>query len=477
MFKGLEQRFQQVVPRVDFCSLRAVHEQNELVRVRQNVLQPLQRFEDRGGMVSVYHEGGYGYASTPDLSTEGLRQACERASHWAHLSTKRLVFDVSRVAMPHPTGDYESPVAASWDSVPLSEKIDRVRRVCEQLKIDDRIADFEAMLWHTRTDACYLTNGGGRANQILHRIYPNLSVTANEGAESQTRSLAAGAACRQGGLEVLEQVGFDTAGPVLAEEALALLRAPNCPSGTMDLLLDPDQMILQIHESIGHPLEIDRILGDERNYAGTSFVEPGFFGSFRYGSDLLNITYDPTMAEQFATFAFDDDGQAAEKHYLIEKGILKRGLGGQISESRIDIPGVATSRADGWRRPPIDRMSNLNLEPGSSTRDEMIGAVKKGVFMKSNTSWSIDDSRNKFQFGCQWGQLIEDGKLTEVVRNPNYRGISRSFWNNLKMVGDRSTFDVLGTPYCGKGEPNQVTRVGHASPMALFSGVEVFGGD
>jgi predicted Zn-dependent protease len=477
MQKGLEERFRQVLPRAGFCSLRVIDEENEIIRVRQNVLQPIQTFRDRGAMVSVVDGSGYGYAATSDLSLEGLRRAVEQAQAWAKATAGRGVYDFAKIAMPHPQGEYASPVEKPWDSVPLVEKIDLVRKECGRLKTDERIADFEAMLWHARAEMVYLTSEGGRVRQLFQRLCPNLRVTASEGAQSQTRNLGAGAYCRQGGLEILDQIGFATRGPKLAQEALELLSAPNCPTGKMDLLLGPDQMHLQIHESIGHPLEIDRILGDERNYAGTSFVKLEDFGTFRYGSDLLNITFDPTVRGQFASYNFDDDGIAAERLFIIEKGILKRGLGSLISQTRSGKPGVANSRANGWRRPPIDRMANLNLEPGNAGFDQMVAAIEKGVLMRSNNSWSIDDSRNKFQFGCEWGQLIENGKLTQVVRNPNYRGISRTFWNNLKMVGDRSTFEVMGVPNCGKGEPNQIMWVAHATPVALFADVEVFGGD
>ena len=244
----------------------------------------------------------------------------------------------------------------------------------------------------------------------------------------------------------------------------------------MDLILAPDQMILQIHESIGHPLELDRILGDERNYAGTSFVTKDMFGSYRYGSDLLNITFDPTKKEEMASYGFDDDGTPAKKEFIIRKGLLERPLGGTISQTRANMEGVANSRANSWNRPPIDRMANLNLEPGTTSFEDMVKSVENGVYMEANCSWSIDDSRNKFQFGCEYGRVIENGELKGVVKKPNYRGISATFWRNLKAVGDEKSFKVMGTPYCGKGEPNQVIRVGHASPAALFSDVDVFGG-
>jgi predicted Zn-dependent protease len=282
---------------------------------------------------------------------------------------------------------------------------------------------------------------------------------------------------------VLEAVGFDAAAPEIAEQALTLLAAPDCPSGTRDLVLAPDQMILQIHESIGHPLELDRILGDERNYAGTSFVVPEMFGSYQYGSELLNVTYDPNRPEQLASFGWDDEGSTAERAFVIRDGILQRPLGGATSQARSAaelgpaLSGVACARAESWNRPPIDRMANLNLEPGDSSLRELIASVEDGVYMETNCSWSIDDARNKFQFGCEWGQRIENGELTEVVKKPNYRGVSASFWRNLAGVGNAESVTVLGTPFCGKGEPNQVIRVGHASPPCWFRDVDVFGGE
>ena len=428
-------------------------------------------------MITVIDGGGMGYAGTSDLTETGLRRAAEHALSWARRSAGRSVVDFSRVPFPHPDGEYLSPVQIPWNGMLRQDKIDLLRLASERLKIDERIVDWEASLWHTESDTLYLTTAGGRARQLFRYMVPMLSATANAGTETQTRSFAGRGYCRQGGLEVLEQTHFRDAAPRLASEALQLLTAPNCPSGIMDVLLVPDQMILQIHESIGHPLELDRILGDERNYAGTSFVTPDMFGSYRYGSDLLNITFDPTRPQEFASYAFDDDGQPARREYLIRNGILLRGLGGVTSQARTGLPGVANARATSWNRPPIDRMANLNLEPGTSSFADMVAAVERGVYMQTNLSWSIDDSRNKFQFGCEWGQLIENGKLTTVVKNANYRGVSATFWRSLKMAGNRDTVDVLGSPFCGKGEPNQVIRVGHASPACLFTDVEVFGGE
>jgi predicted Zn-dependent protease len=347
-----------------------------------------------------------------------------------------------------------------------------------QAGCDPRIVDWEATVETRTAEHRYLTSAGGEVLQRYRFVMPGMSVTAHADGDTQTRTLNGyRGLAQQGGEGMLDRFGFVGSGRRIADEALQLLLAPNCPAGSMDVLLLADQMVLQIHESIGHPLELDRILGDERNFAGTSFVTLDMFGTYRYGSDLLNVCFDPTPPEELASYAFDDDGTPAEKAYLIRNGVLERPLGGAISQARAGLSGVANSRADNWNRPPIDRMANINLEPGDATLADMIAGIEHGVLMSTNSSWSIGDSRNKFQFGCEWGQLIENGKLTAVVKNPNYRGISANFWRNLTRVGDAATVQVLGTPYCGKGEPSQVIRCGHASPACVFAAVDVFGGD
>ena len=477
MYERVVDNFRSIAPRVEFCSLRLVHARSEYVSVRQNILQPVSSSEDMGAMITVVGKSGMGYAGTSDLTAAGLRRAAEHAVSWAHSSAGRSVVNFSTMPFPRPAGEYASPVQKVWNSLSLAEKIDMLRAENVRLKTDDRIVDWDASLWYTESDTVFVTADGGRVDQRFRYLVPMLSATANAGTETQSRTFAGRGYCRQGGLEILDHSGFFTAAPRIADEALQLLLAPNCPSGTQDVLLAPDQMILQIHESIGHPLELDRILGDERNYAGTSFVTPDMFGSYRYGSDLLNITFDPTRAEEFASYGFDDDGQPARREHLVRDGILVRGLGGMTSQARTGLSGVANARATSWNRPPIDRMANLNLEPGTMGFADMVAAIENGVYMQTNCSWSIDDSRNNFQFGCEWGRRIENGKLTTVVKNPNYRGVSATFWRSLKMVGGPETVEVLGSPYCGKGEPNQVIRVGHASPPCLLADVEVFGGE
>jgi predicted Zn-dependent protease len=476
MLESIEAAWSAHSPNCDFASLRIVRSRGDQVTVRQGVVEPPEFEEDLGGMVTVVHNGGLGYAATADLSGSGIAAAVERARTWAERSAHNSVVDYSSVPFGHPVGSYRTPVQQEPSSVSLTDRIDLVREKAEGLKTDDRIVDWSASLWSTDVHSLYLTNGGGRVEQRLLHLAPGLTVVASDGKDTQQRTLGGRGHCVQGGLEQLEGSGFLTDSPRLARQVLELLAAPNCPSGNMDIVLAPDQMLLQIHESIGHPLELDRILGDERNYAGTSFVTQDMFGTYRYGSDLLDVTYDPTRPHQFASYGYDDDGTPAERQYIIKDGMLLRPLGGTVSQVRAGMEGVANARATRWNRPPIDRMANLNVEPGESSFDDLIGGVERGVYMESNVSWSIDDSRNKFQFGCEFGRVIEDGELKGIVKKPNYRGVSATFWRALTGVGDASTYKVLGTPFCGKGEPNQVIRVGHASPVCRFSGIDVFGG-
>ncbi|MEO1060787.1 MAG: TldD/PmbA family protein [Actinomycetota bacterium] len=474
--QDLEARLRAALPDdVDHATVRLVEDRSEHLQVRQGVLQPVTSGADIGVMFTVWHRGGSGYAATSDISEAGLAEAVEVARRWAAITAGRGL--LSDAPTTHPTGSYASPEDRSWADTTLAERIDLLVEQDARLGIDDRIVDRAAGLSRVDSDSLLLTSGGGRVEQRIRRVLPNLRATAHADGLTQSRTYGALAFSGQGGVEVLDRHGFHEAAPRIAEQVLELLAAPNCPTMTTNLVLAPDQMVLQIHESIGHPLELDRILGDERNFAGTSFVTPDMFGSFRYGSELLDVTFDPTVEGELASYGFDDDGTPAERHHLIRDGILERPLGGAVSQSRAELPGVANSRACSWNRPPIDRMANLNVEPGDTSFDDLIGGIEQGVYMETNVSWSIDDSRNKFQFGCEYGRLIEDGELTGVVRNPNYRGISRTFWRNLTTVGDAASFRVMGVPNCGKGEPNQVVNVGHASPPCHFADVEVFGGE
>ncbi len=469
-------RFSAVAPACDTWTLRVERHRSESLSVTRGVVDPVGLGDDLGVMVTVYADGAFGYAATSDVTTSGLARAGRAARDWATRAAGRAI------AVPLPrrgqpvTHDAEAPAAMPWHSVSRADKLDRLRKAAAALKTDDRIATWDAGVRFSDVESVIVSADGDFIRQRYGLVIPGMEASASDGNETQTRTFGRGGAIRQGGLEVLDELGFWDAAPRIAAEALELLTAADCPTGDMDLLLAPDQMYIQIHESIGHPLELDRILGDERNYAGTSFVTPDMFGSYVYGSKILNVSFDPGLVSEAASYAYDDDGAPATRALLIRDGILERPLGSETSQKRANMSGVANARACSWNRPPIDRMANLNIEAGDRTFAQMVAGVENGIYMETNTSWSIDDSRNKFQFGCERGRLIKDGVLGAVVKNPNYRGISATFWRNLKALGDATTVQVQGTPNCGKGEPNQAIHVGHATPPGLFAGVSVFGG-
>ena len=462
----------------DWLGLRFVEEHTHRRAVRNGRPEQNAATFERGVIIEALVDGQIAYAATSDLTNEGLSRAAQRATDTARRLAAFRVFPFAAERERPPIRGQFHAVSERWlDSLSLAEFSDRLVQASQRLRVSERIVTTVAEATLVETRMRYVSTNGSDIDQTFMLTGQHFAAIAHDQGATQQRSLnGPHARCWQGGLEHFDWDALYGECERVGREALELLEAENCPTGKLDLILAPDQMLLQIHESIGHPLELDRILGDERNYAGWSFVKPDDFGTLVYGSPLLNVTFNPTLSGEFAAYGFDDAGASADQEYLIREGRLLRGLGSRESQARLGLPGVANFRASSWNRAPIDRMGNINLEPGVSSLPDMIAAVEFGIFMEANRSWSIDDYRNKFQFGCEYARLIEDGRLTRTVKNPNYRGVTVPFWHSLAAVGAADSFLPFGTPYCGKGEPNQVIRVGHASPPCLFRGVDVFGG-
>lgn len=461
--------------KTDYISLREVKIKNLTMSVRNEILEGLSTSEDHGLMVEVMMNGQFAYGATNSFAPSEVRKCAEKTKASALEASRFSLAKFTVSERPVTIGEYKSPGPVGIDDFNPKESTELLMNISKAMAVHEHIITRSAYLQLSEMETHFVASNGSDIKQSINRTAFSMSAVASSILGNQRRSYGDNLHT-QFGIENFVKEKLTTEAVRIANEALELLNAEECPTETMDLLLAPDQLYLQIHESIGHPLELDRILGDERNYAGWSFVKPEDFGNLIYGSSLMNVTFDPTVHGQFASYFADDIGNPATREFLIKDGVLLRGLGSLESQKRLGILGVASQRATSWNRAPIDRMANINLEPGSSTLEEMIKSVKRGIFMQSNKSWSIDDYRNKFQFGCEYGRLIEDGKLTKLVKNPNYRGITAPFWNQLKMVGDKSTLEVGGLSTCGKGEPNQVIFVGHASPVCLFSNIEVFGG-
>ncbi|NJR66301.1 MAG: TldD/PmbA family protein [Leptolyngbyaceae cyanobacterium CRU_2_3] len=461
----------------DWIGLRAVRETVGYRNARDGKPQTNGTSLNQGVMVEALVKGQIGYGATNAFDLEGIQVAAHAAYQQALAASKWSIYPLTPDVRPKVVGQYISPYIRSLDALSPGEINDLLIRLCQTLQVSEKIVQTNATAITNETESWFVSSNGSEVYQKFLLLETHYGVTAQDGAIVQQRSNNGYLAhCYQGGWELFPEPDLWERAQRIGEQAVELLTAEECPATTTTLVLAPDQMMLQIHESVGHPLELDRILGDERNYAGGSFIKAADFGHLSYGSELMNITFNPTVAGEFASYSFDDTGTPATREYLVKEGILLRGLGSLESQTRTGVLGVACARASSWNRPPIDRMANLNLEPGTDSFEDLIRNTESGIYMESNRSWSIDDQRHKFQFGCEYAKLIENGKLTKTLRNPNYRATTPQFWHSLSRVGNESTWQMYGTPHCGKGEPNQAIRVGHGSPVCVFDHVEVFGG-
>src|SRR5579883_749977 len=422
---------------VDWIGIRAVKETSSTHNVRDGVPQSNGKSSTSGAMLEVLVDGCVGYAASNSLQLQSLQIAAEIAYKQALAAKQWWIYPFETATdRPKVVGQYMSPFLKPLDTLTPGEINDILVHICQTLKVSDSIVQTSASAHTSERETWFVSSNGSEVYQKFMFVSSHYGATAQDGTIVQQRTDGGlHANCYQGGLERFTSTELSYRVQQIGEQVIELLTAIECPTTRTNLVLAPDQMMLQIHESVGHPLEIDRILGDERNYAGGSFVKQSDFGSLVYGSPLMNITFDPTVPGELASYGFDDVGAVAKREYLIKEGILQRGLGSLESQARAKVPGVACARACSWNRPPIDRMANLNLEPGNATTDEIISSIEYGVYMEANRSWSIDDQRYKFQFGCEYAKLIENGKLTKTLRNPNYRATTPEFWKSLINVG------------------------------------------
>ena len=480
----LKSQFNKYKYQADFVSFKWISEKTKDIKVRNSKFENIHTFFDQGLMIEVFINGHFGHCGTCEITEQGINKAFERAIDLTKVFSQYKLFEFN----PFKTrgsikGTYQSNSLNKLNSLKSSEIIEFLIKASDLLKNNHRI---QSTFTDTTIIECqhyYLNTLGAEIDQSFEIIMNQFGATAVNGLERQTRTLNGGKAlCYQGGSEYFNFQEIEDSLNKIRDEAILLTEAENCPSKISDILIAPDQMQLQIHESIGHPLELDRILGDERNFAGWSFIQPSDFGKLQYGSEMLNVTFDPTVSNELASYAFDDVGLKSEKKFLIKNGLLVSGLGSLESQNRfkkvygINIDNVANSRSSSWNRAAIDRMANINIEPSNTSLQNIISSIENGVLMCSNKSWSIDDYRNKFQFGCEIAYQIKEGEIKSLFKNPNYRGQTIPFWNSLMQVSDSESTQTFGSPYCGKGEPSQIIRVGHRSPYGLFKNVEIFGG-
>ncbi|MGH2795750.1 MAG: TldD/PmbA family protein [Actinomycetota bacterium] len=459
-----------------YADARYLGEEWEAIDVQDDRVQGVDRGVTAGIGVRVLVDGAWGFAGSARLDPAAIERTAALAVEVARSSLAAKGPPVRLAAEPARTATWTTAIEEDPFAVALDEKIAMLLDASGRMKMVQGLGIAEASMDLWRRTSYLATSEGSRIDQTITQSGAGIRALAVGEREVQQRSypnsFRGHFACM--GYEHIRAMDLPGNAQRIAEEALTLLKAPELPSSETTLILDAPQLALQVHESIGHPIELDRVLGMEAAYAGTSFLTPPDRGVLRYGSPQVNITADATTPGALGSFGFDDEGVEAQRVAIITDGVFRQFLSSRDTAPEIgEARSNGTMRASGWDVIPLIRMTNVNLEPGDSSLEQMISETDDGVFMSTNQSWSIDDKRVNFQFGCEIAWEIRKGKRKRIFRNPNYAGKTVDFWSSCDAVGGRGEWAVWGTPNCGKGQPGQTARVAHGTAPARFRKVNV----
>lgn len=460
-----------------YVDIRIIRTQYESISAKNEKVSDIGRSEDEGFGVRVIASGAWGFASSNMVTKSEVERIARTAVETARASALLKKSDI-RLAPEEPYEDvWHTPFQKDPFRTSLETKIDLLLKINAELMRVKDIKVARAGMRFVRELQFFASSAGSYIQQEIMQSGAGYSATAVGDGDMQIRSFpdSHGGHFSCKGYELIDELPLLENTQRIAEEASALLRAPKCPEKKTDLILSGSQLALQIHESVGHPTELDRVLGTEANYAGTSFVTPDKLGKLRYASPIVNIVADSTIPHGVATVGYDDEGVQAQKWHLIENGIFTSYLTSRetalvIGEER----SRGAMRADGWNRIPIIRMTNISLMPGDWTLEDLIADTKDGVYMDTNRSWSIDQKRLNFQFGTEIAWEIKNGKMTRILKNPVYQGITPEFWNSCDAICNDNHFVLWGLVNCGKGEPGQTAEMSHGAAPARFRNVQVF---
>jgi TldD protein len=459
-----------------YADVRVVEHQSESLTVKNGSLAAANSARSAGFGVRALFDGSWGFASSQDLDLAEAEQVARRAVAIARASRIAGGPPVLLDDTPPQTGAWATPYVEDPFAVPLDEKLRILFEADAAMARAPGISLRETTMEAARDRKQFGSSEGGRVEQDLVSCGAGMSATAVNDNESQERSYpkSLGGQVAGSGFEAVREMDLPANGQRIAEEAIALLDAPQCPSGEMDVILEASQVAIQVHESCGHPTELDRVLGMEASFAGTSFLTTDRLNNFTYGSPIVNIDADATAPGGLGTFGWDDEGVPAQNVPLVSGGQFVGYLTSRETAPAIGRRSMGSSRSASWRNLPLIRMTNVSLRPGDAgTLDDLIADTDDGLLLGTNRSWSIDERRLNFQFGTQIGWLIKRGKLAGMVRNPTYTGITPRFWGSCDAICGPSEWRQWGEPYCGKGEPMQTAAVGHGAAPARFRGVQV----
>ncbi len=462
-----------------YADIRVVTRLTQRIAVKNGKVEALQQDETQGFGVRVIVNGAWGFAASSRLESKEVERVVTQALAIAKASALTKIKDVNIGAPIASKGTYETPVKLDPFIVALDDKIGLLLKTDEEMRRVTGIKVARGEMAFVRESKEFASTEDALVRQEIIESGCGISALATDlkTGEVQVRSYpnAGGRNQVTRGYEfILDQKLAENAGRV-AEDAVALLTADQCPSyDAMTIILDGSQLALQVHESCGHPIELDRVLGTEAAFAGTSFLTPDKLNNFRYGSDLVNMTADATIAGGLGTFGFDDEGVPAQKTDIVKNGMFVGYLTSRETAHQLGLgQSNGTMRADGWNRLPIIRMTNVNLLPGTWSLDDLIADTTDGIWMETNRSWSIDDKRLNFQFGTEMAWEIKGGKKTRMLKNATYTGITPQFWNSCDAICNENHWVVWGTPNCGKGQPPQIAHTGHGASPARFRNVRV----
>jgi TldD protein len=459
----------------DHADARAGTDESESLTVRNQQMEGVDRSTSSGVGIRVLVGGRWGFTSTSRTDEASVTRAAEMAVQIAKAAS-RLPGDPATLAPQEPvSASWRGPASEDPFTVPLEEKVALLMEATRRAGAVPGVTFADAMLDLFRRSTWFASSDGAAIAQVVTHSGGGIEATAVGDGDVQRRSYPNSfrGHIRAAGWEHIRTLGLIEEAERTGREAVDLLAAQECPSEITTLVLDSGQLALQIHESIGHPIELDRVLGMEESYAGSSFLSPDDRGRLAYASPLVSITADATLQGGLGSFGYDDEGVPAQAIPVIVDGTFQNFLTSRETAPAVGQTSNGTCRADGWSHLPLIRMTNISIEPREGTLAEIIADTDDGIFMATNQSWSIDDRRINFQFGCEAAWRIEKGRLTHLYKNPNYTGITPEFWGSCDAVGGREDWVLWGTPNCGKGQPGQVGRVGHGASPARFRRVQV----
>jgi TldD protein len=460
-----------------YADCRYIEREDESLSFSNGSPESVQKSSDKGAGIRVLVNGAWGFFGTSVITSKEISRAVKKAIEIGKASAGLNDKPVELAD----TGSYKESYISDFKKDPfevsLKEKLDYLSDLDGAMAAFEELSNRESHIDFRKTSSFFASSEGTQIQQkIIHSgvgIDLGISKSRHERASRSYPKNGGQYECK--GFELLSEYDFKSEIPRLFEEVKALLAAPDCPSMTADVVLEGSVVSLVIHELIGHPLELDRVFGSERNFSGTSFATVDKLGNLRYGSPIINVVSDPTHPFGLGSFGYDDEGVKAHKAELIKDGMLAGYLSSRETAAVISGRSTGAMRADSWGNIPLVRMTNINLAPGDRSFDDIISAVDDGLYMSTISSWSPSDDRSSFEFGCEIAWEIKGGKLGQVYKNPTFSGKTLEFWNSVQAIGDESTWKIWGTPNCGKGQPGQNARTAQGASPILVSNLKAGG--